>query len=100
MCSVVRLNQKVISSPRQLREEIGQLVWREKYIACASHDVWLDSCLCSIDVVATVTSAGLRGEGYNAGRHPEFIVESVRTDTVSLGNLSATSRPTRQKAVS
>jgi hypothetical protein len=74
---MVRLNEKLLSSPRELREEIGSLIWLEDYTVCARHDVWLDSCLCSIDIPATVVSAGLQGDWNTAERHSEFIVESV-----------------------
>ena len=76
MCCKVRLNEKLLSSPRELRDEIGSLIWREDYTVCATHDVWLDSCLCSIDVPATVASAGLKGNWNTAERRSEFIVES------------------------
>jgi hypothetical protein len=76
VCCKVRLKEKLLSSPRELRDEIGSLIWREDYTVCATHDVWLDSCLCSIDVPATVASAGLQGDWNSTERRSEFIVES------------------------
>ncbi len=75
MCAMVRLHEKLLSSPRELREEMGNLVWHQDYTVCSTHDVWLDSCLCSIDVEATVGSAGLQGCWNRHERHQEFIVE-------------------------
>lgn len=73
MCTTVRINEKSLSSPRELRAEVGQLVWHEDYQVCEDHDVWLDSCLCSVDVPATVAASGLSGDWHAK----EFIVEAT-----------------------
>ena len=61
MCAMVRLDNRLLSSPRELRGVTGILVWHEDYSVCATHDVWLDSCLCSIDIPSTLEGAGLHG---------------------------------------
>jgi hypothetical protein len=89
MCVTVRLNGKRLSSPRELREEIGILVWQEGYTECATHDVWLDSCLCSIDIPASLVRAGLKGNWQGTGSRREFVVEahgSSYPETGSPGN--------------
>jgi hypothetical protein len=76
MCATVRFNEKLLASPRQLREEIGRLVWHEDYTVCEAHDVWLDSCLCSVDIPASVEASGLSGDWIALNTATEFVVEA------------------------
>jgi hypothetical protein len=76
MCAIVRFNEKLLASPRQLREEIGRLVWHEDYTVCEAHDVWLDSCLCSVNIPASVQASGLSGEWLAVNTASEFVVEA------------------------
>ena len=75
MCATVKINKRHLSTPRELRAEMGRLVWRKDYEVCEPHDVWLDRCLCSIDIPASVEAAGRAGCWEVASDQKQFILE-------------------------